>query len=175
MFSVFSKKTLVSVIIVIGVFIAAAFLVYAHAGRLIVPSTHQNSSPFSLDVSVGGSIFGMEFEINIIDNSVVYKEHKHFGGPVTKTIRRTLSKHDLDDILKTIESEQILTLRSQDFQKNPMLPDQAQYQVSLVMNGVKNDIVCAVAPDAAHATSPCSQVLDALVTTLNRVLGVEVK
>lgn len=159
----------------IVVVLMIAFFVYGRTGRPHSLSTNTNPPPFSLDVSVGGSIFGGEFQIHIVDDTVVYTEREHFGGPVTKTIRRILSQQDRADLLDTIQSERILALESQDFRQQPTLPDQAQYQVSLSMNNTKHDIVCAVPLDAAHVTSPCSKPLGVLIGTLNRLLGVRVR
>lgn len=138
-----------------------------------IPSQTQNTA-FDLSFSIGGSIFGSSFEVNISGVNIAYRETIHGGTDEVRKIERTLSPDELKDIRKTILDANLLNLQSEswDFSKPPIVTDQASYRVSLSIDGKKNSISCYITPAEIAPPSECEKQMDKLRLKLNSILGV---
>lgn len=135
------------------------------------PSQTQNTA-FDLSFSIGGSIFGSLFEVNISGTNIAYRETIHGGKDEVRKIERTLLPDELEDIRKTILDTDLANLQPQDSDKIPTVTDQASYSVSLSVKGKTNSISCYITPPEIAPPSDCENRLDKLRLKLNSILGV---
>ena len=132
------------------------------------------NAPFSLDFFAGGSIFGSSFEVKISGADITYRETTQGGGKEVKKYERALSPAELTDIQKIIADAGLTTLQSQDFTKEPLVPDQASYRITVSINGKNNIIHCGILPSGTQPTSNCQKQIDKLRLKLNSILGVNI-
>ena len=132
------------------------------------------SVPFSLDFFAGGSIFGSSFEVKISGANITYRETTQGGGKEVQKFERALSPTELIDIQKTITDIKLATLQSQDFTKEPLVPDQASYSITVSLNGKENTIHCGIPLSGTQPTSNCQKQINKLRLKLNSILGVNI-
>ena len=132
------------------------------------------STPFSLDFFAGGSIFGSSFDVKISGATITYHETTQGGGKEVQKIERTLLPVELADIQKTVADAKLTTLQSQDFTKEPLVPDQASYRISVSLDGKENTIHCSIPPSGTQPTSSCQKQIDKLRLKLNSILKVNI-
>ncbi len=139
-------------------------------------SDYYIKSFFALDFFAGGSITGNSFKVNILDKHIDYQEFGPGNTNPVKNIEKSLSLVEFEDILKTIADSNIINLQSQDFEKEPMIPDQGRYLISLTYNGRKSTVQCAIAPPVGTEknTVECQNRIDALRDKFNAILGVNI-
>lgn len=128
----------------------------------------------SLDFFAGGSIFGSSFEVKISGAHITYRETTQGGAKEANKIERSLLPVELDDIRKTISDAGLINLQSQDFTKEPLVPDQASYRITVSLDGKENKINCGIPPSGTEPTTKCQKQIDKLRLKLNSVLGVNI-
>ena len=130
----------------------------------------------NLSFSVGGSITGPTFTVDVTDADVVYGEHDR-KGDLIKEIKKQLSPSDLDNLLQTLSDTDMLNLESQDFVADPMVPDEGIYNVHLTLKGMTNSVRCATynaSLDTTPTTQKCQTQMAKLVEVFNKMLGVNI-
>ncbi len=139
-------------------------------------NTQTQSATFVLDFFAGGSILGNSFKVKILDKHIDYQEFEPSNTNPVKNLERSLLSAEFEDILKTVAENNIANLQSQDFEKEPMIPDQGRYLISLTYNGHKNTIQCAISPPVGieKKTAECQNRIDALRDKFNTILGVRI-
>ena len=137
-------------------------------------NSQTQSTTLALDFFAGGSIFGSSFEVKISGAHITYRETTQGSAKEANKIERSLLPAELDDIRKTISDAGLINLRSQDFTKEPLAPDQAYYRISLSIDGKENTIHCGVPPDAPVPWTNCQGQIKKLLRKLNNILGVNI-
>lgn len=132
----------------------------------------QNAA-LALDVFAGGSISGSSFEVKISDDHITYQETTQ-GGAKEVNIERSLLPVELNDIRKTITEAGLISLQSQDFTLEPLVPDQASYRITISLDGKENKINCGIPPSGTEPTTACQKQIDKLRLKLNSMLGVNI-
>lgn len=127
-----------------------------------------------LDFLAGGSIFGSSFEVKISGVNITYRETTQGGGKEVQKIERELLPNELADIQKIIADIKLTTLQSQDFTKEPLVPDQASYRITVSFDGKENIIHCGIPPSGTQPTINCQKQIDKLRLKLNSILGVNI-
>ena len=136
---------------------------------------HQtHNAGFTLDFYAGGSLFGSSFEIQISGAHITYREIPQGNTKEVSTIERPLFPVELDDLRKTIMDADLSSLRSQDITKEPLMPDQAYYRISLSLDGKENTIRCGIPPSGTEPTTECQKRINPLRLKLNHLLGVNI-
>ncbi|MCI0680395.1 hypothetical protein L0Y41_03545, partial [bacterium] len=105
---------------------------------------------------------------------IAYRETTQGGGKEVQKFERALSPTELIDIQKTIADTKLTTLQSQDFTKEPLVPDQASYRIVVSIDGKENTIHCGIPPSGTQPTSNCQKQIDKLRLKLNNMLGVNI-
>jgi len=115
------------------------------------------------------------YEIKVaVNGSASYRESIHAGQREISRFERLLTEKEREALRTTIRGQDLLTLPSQDFTKDPLLPDQAYYRVTVSLGGKENSFRCGMPlPDASM--SDCQQRLERLWMTLNNILAVEIQ
>lgn len=137
-------------------------------------NTQNQSAPFSLDFFAGGSIFGSSFEVKISGTNITYRETTQGGSKEVQKIERALSPVELTDIQKAIADAKLTSLQSQDLTKDPLVPDQASYRISISLNEKQNTIHCGIPPSGTQPSTDCQKQIDKLRLKLNSILGVNI-
>jgi hypothetical protein len=137
-------------------------------------NTQTQSAPFSLDFFAGGSIFGSSFEVKIFGTNITYRETTQGGSKEVQKIERTLLPAELTDIQKVVADAKLTSLQSQDFTKDPLVPDQASYRISISLNEKQNTIHCGIPPSGTQPSTNCQKQIDKLRLKLNSILGVNI-
>ncbi|OHA05091.1 MAG: hypothetical protein A3A28_01830 [Candidatus Sungbacteria bacterium RIFCSPLOWO2_01_FULL_47_32] len=137
-------------------------------------SNQTQSVALALDFFAGGSIFGSSFEVKIASAHITYRETTQGGAKEANKIERSLLPVELDDIRKTISDAGLITLQSQDFTKEPLVPDQASYRITVSLDGKENKINCGIPPSGTESTTKCQKQIDKLRLKLNSILGVNI-
>ena len=132
------------------------------------------SAALALDFFAGGSIFGSSFEVKISGAHITYRETTQGGAKEVSKVERSLLPVELSDIRKTIENAGLISLQSQDFTKEPLVPDQASYRISVTLDGKENKINCGIPPSDTEPTTKCQKQIDKLRLKLNSVLGMNI-
>lgn len=143
------------------------------AGRCVLGPAPEGQlfSSLELDFFAGGSIFGSSFQVRATRVGwIMYEERSNLPGE-PRRIERRLTQQDYQQLQNAIESMGLLTLPSQDFTREPLLPDQAYYQVRVGLAGQTNTFKCGIPPSGQPPTSDCQRRIDALRITLNQILG----
>ncbi|OHB06465.1 MAG: hypothetical protein A3B22_01885 [Candidatus Zambryskibacteria bacterium RIFCSPLOWO2_01_FULL_47_33] len=81
---------------------------------------------------------------------------------------------ELDGIRKTISDVGLVNLQSQDFTKEPLVPDQASYRITVSLDDKENKISCGIPPSGTEPTTKCQKQIDKLRLKLNNILGVNI-
>lgn len=123
---------------------------------------------FTLDFFVGGNL-DRTVAIKIAGAHITYRETTDGDAKEVKKIKRLLSPTESDDIRKTIMDANLLSLKSQDFTREPLIPDQEYYRIFLSIDRKKNTIACGL-----ESTSECQRQIDKLRLMLNSILGVNI-
>jgi hypothetical protein len=174
--------------IVIIILLLGSVLFYFFSQKKILPLSqfvNQNVSDlgnnqtqnvsFVLDLFAGGSIFGSSFDVKISGTRVTYRETTQGGSSEIHKIERLLSPVELSDIHRVVADTGLVSLRSQDFTKYPLLPDQASYRVAILLSGKENKIHCGIPLSGVESDAQCQKQIQALITELNRILGVGIR
>ncbi|MDO8590571.1 MAG: hypothetical protein Q7R65_01185 [bacterium] len=132
------------------------------------------SLAFTLDFSAGGSIFGSSFEVKISGDQITYRKTTQGVRKEVLKMDRSLLPNELTDIQKTIVDAKIVTLQSQDFTKEPLVPDQASYRITVSLDGKENTIHCGIPLSGTKPTTNCQKQIDKLRLKLNSMLGVNI-
>ena len=135
-----------------------------------------NSNTLTLNFYDGGSITGKSFKVDIIDGNITYQEFSPSQTVPDKKTERSLNPDELSEIIKVVSDSGLMSLQSQDFTKDPSVPDQGRYNVGLTLYGQSNQILCAIAPPQSNdpKTKECQDKLDRLRDTFNKVLGTSI-
>jgi len=136
-------------------------------------SQTQSAAP-ALDFFAGGSIFGSSFEVKISGAHITYRETTQGDAKEANKIERSLLPVELDGIRKTISDAGLINLQSQDFTKEPLVPDQATYRITVSLDGKENKINCGIPPSGTEPTTKCQKQIDKLRLKLNSILGVNI-
>ena len=138
------------------------------------PSNAQNpNTALILDFFVSGGL-GSSFEVKISGADVTYRETRQGGGKEVEKTSRVLLPNELTEIQKTVMDAKLITLQSQDFTKEPLIPDQTYYRIFLSLDGKENTIHCGIIPSGTHPTTNCQKQIDTLRLKLNSILGVNI-
>ena len=132
------------------------------------------SAALALDFFAGGSIFGSSFEVKISGAHITYRETTQGGAKEANKIERSLLPVELDGIRKTISDVGLVNLQSQDFTKEPLVPDQASYRITVSLDDKENKISCGIPPSGTEPTTKCQKQIDKLRLKLNSILGVNI-
>jgi hypothetical protein len=132
------------------------------------------SAPFSLHFFTGGSIFGSSFEVKISGTNITYRESSQGVNKEIQKIERTLLPAELADIQKIVADAKLTSLQSQDFTKDPLVPDQASYRISISLNEKQNTIHCGIPYSDTQPSTNCQKQIDKLRLILNSILGVNI-
>jgi hypothetical protein len=132
------------------------------------------SVPFLLDFFAGGSIFGSSFEVKISGATVTYRETTQDGDKEVQKFERVLSPAEIADIQKIVADTKLISLQSQDFTKEPLVPDQAPYRITVSLDGKRNTIHCGIPLSGTQPANNCQKQIDKLRLKLNSILGVNI-
>lgn len=167
-----TKKNLIIAIILLGLIVAGiyVFIIQKNNSGL---NNNQNTN-LILDFFAGGSIFLSSFEVKISDTKIIYRETTQGGGKEIQKIERVLLPNELADIQKIINDAKLVSLQSQDFTKDPLVPDQAYYRISVSVEGKQNTIYCGIPLSGTEPTLNCQKQIDKLRLKLNSTLGVNI-
>ncbi|OGF68865.1 hypothetical protein A3H65_03605 [Candidatus Giovannonibacteria bacterium RIFCSPLOWO2_02_FULL_45_14] len=144
------------------------------AQKLSTGNNQTQSAAPALDFFAGGSIFGSSFEVKISGAHITYRETTQGGAKEANKIERSLLPVELDGIRKTISDAGLINLQSQDFTKEPLVPDQASYRITVSLDGKENKINCGIPPSGTEPTTKCQKQIDKLRLKLNSILGVNI-
>ncbi len=139
-----------------------------------VSNTQKQNTTLALNFFAGGSIFGSSFEVKITSAHIIYRETMQDGAKEANKIERSLLPAELDGIRNTIVNADLISLQSQDFTKEPLVPDQASYRISIALDGKENKINCGIPPSGTEPTTKCQKQIDKLRLKLNSMLGVNI-
>ena len=128
---------------------------------------------FNLDFSKRGTIFGSLFEIKITGNTFSFQETA-FGKEIKK-FERSLLPEELVEIQNTITQSNLIDLASQDFTREPPLPDQPSYHIVVTLDRIENTVDCSVPPSGTEPVTDCQKQINKLRLKLNKILGVNIK
>ncbi len=125
----------------------------------------------ALDFRLAGHMVG-SFQVKISDAHITYKHTDSASAKEVNKVERSLLPAELSDIRRTIEKAGLISLQSQDFTKEGLIPGQQYYDISITLNGKENKIECGYAPSLSATTWECQKQIDILRLKLNSVLGV---
>ena len=91
-----------------------------------------------------------------------------------RNIDRSLLPNELADIRKTVADAKLIALQCQDFTKEPLVPDQASYRLSVSADGKDNAIHCGIPPSGTQPTTNCQKQIDRSRLKLTSLLGVNI-
>ncbi len=111
------------------------------------------------------------FEVKISGAHITYKETVPATAKKANKVERSLLPAELSDIRRAIEDAGLVTLQSQDFTKDPLVPGQEYYRISVTLDGKENKIICGK-PSSNTELTTCQKQIDKLRLKLNSVLGV---
>lgn len=137
-------------------------------------SNQAQSVALALDFFAGGSIFGSSFGVKISGAHIIYQETTQDGAKEANKMERSLLPVELDGIRKTVSDVGLINLQSQDFTKEPLVPDQATYRITVLLDGKENKINCGIPPSGTEPTTKCQKQIDKLRLKLNSILGVNI-
>lgn len=131
---------------------------------------------FVLHFFAGGSITGNTFEVEILNTHITYNEFEPGNTTPVRHIERTLLPAEFEKIFTLVADTHFTDLQSQDFNKEPMIPDQGRYQASITYEERTHTMQCAISPPAGteKRTLDCQIAMDTLRDTLNTILGVTI-
>ncbi len=130
---------------------------------------------FSLNFSLGGSIFGNSYAITITPTgAVTYREQSNQSSTPGQRWERNLTAAELQQVQTVISGANLINLPAQDYQREPLAPDQAEYRLTVMLNGKENSIRCGVPLGYPSPFTACQQQIEKLRTILNQILGVNI-
>ncbi|MBI4343168.1 MAG: hypothetical protein HY599_07360 [Candidatus Omnitrophica bacterium] len=166
------------VLLMAGVLMYSSFSKPAPSpGQDVIPDQEGNQAQhpaLALDFYAGGSIFGSSFEVQISGAHITYREIAQGSTQEARKIERPLLPVELDEIRTTIRDTHLIDLQSQDVTKEPLVPDQASYRISLSLDGKENTIHCGIPPSGTVPTTKCQKRINQLRLKLNNILGVNI-
>jgi|SRR5579862_2871579 hypothetical protein len=155
----------------------ALFAIAAPPLRLLAQNqaaSPANGEAFALQFTANvGGLSIVRFEVAITGAHCSYHEVP-LGSSTRKEVKfeRELSPLQLQDIERFARELKLLTLASQDYKKQPLLLDQAQFSLTLSLDGRRNSVTCAD-PSSGDPKNDCQMQLRSLEGYLNSLLNVK--
>lgn len=135
---------------------------------------------FALYFSVGGSIQGYTFEVDIDQKGhLIFRQSLNAGQDEIKKFEYNLTAEQYDNLTLFIRDNNFINLSSQDFNIDPLAEDQGVYHLKLGVNKVACEVRCGMPPPygpagRAESTILCQQKLKALSEKLGTVVGIKI-
>lgn len=130
---------------------------------------------FSLNFFVGGSMFSNNISIKIDDGYITYKQSTFETNKELESLSRPVSASELDSLSTIIGSYDLMSLKSQNFKVEPLIPGQAYYEVSLFMDKKKHNIKCGTPLSVGVPDLECQRGIEKLRIKLNSMLNINIK
>ncbi|MBI4238614.1 MAG: hypothetical protein HY696_09410 [Deltaproteobacteria bacterium] len=122
----------------------------------------------------GGSITGDDYSVRIAaDGHVRFRQAGRGGSQVVREFERMLTVAEQRQLTATLRQGRLIRLPSQDFLKEPLLPDQGSYHIELDFLGLHHAVNCGL-PRGDRALSRCQRAIAPLRNLLNTLLGVRI-